>query len=226
MEFRARNSLAVVVWDKAIHSLLFFVAGADLLPNGCKPSNGGWHIDPSFTNLWDRPPNRSTCRRHAPCDAGLSASALGSKGTSTTYLCCCYWAATKLLKIMSNAGQCWHFSIASVSKYIWLQGWHPASFAYLGLPLGTTRPSVQDLTPILDQIERRLNASARFLDYGGRLQLVNSVLSSLPNHYLSSLKVHKTIIKIADLSRRLCLWAKEEGSSIICEFICSIVVGV
>jgi hypothetical protein len=69
-------------------------------------------------------------------------------------------------------------------------------FAYLGLPLGTTRPSVQDLTPIVDQIERRLNASARFLDYGGRLQLVNSVLSSLPNHYLSSLKVHKSIINM------------------------------
>jgi hypothetical protein len=86
-------------------------------------------------------------------------------------------------------------------------------FAYLGLPLGTTKPSVQDLTPIVDQIERRLNANGRFLDYGGRLQLVNSVLSSLPNHYLSSLKVHKTIIKIADRSRRHCLWEKEEGSS-------------
>jgi hypothetical protein len=64
---------------------------------------------------------------------------------------------------------------------------------YLGLPLGTTRPSVQDLshlTPVVDQIERRLNASAGFLDNGGRLQLVNSVLSSLPNHYLSSLKIH------------------------------------
>jgi hypothetical protein len=85
-------------------------------------------------------------------------------------------------------------------------------FAYLGLPLGTTRPTVKDLTPIVDQIERRLNASSRFLDYGGRLQLVNSVLSSLPNHYLSSLKIHKTIIKIADRSRRHCLWAKEEES--------------
>jgi hypothetical protein len=41
-------------------------------------------------------------------------------------------------------------------------------FTYLGLPLGTTRPSVQDLSPIVDQVERRLNASARFLGYGGR----------------------------------------------------------
>jgi hypothetical protein len=42
-------------------------------------------------------------------------------------------------------------------------------FNYLGLPLGTTRPTVQDLTPIVDQVERCLHASARFLDYGGRL---------------------------------------------------------
>jgi hypothetical protein len=65
----------------------------------------------------------------------------------------------------------------------------------------------------VDQIERRLNASARFLDYGGRLQLVNSVLSTLPNHYLGSLKIHKSIIKIADRSRRHCLWAKEDGAA-------------
>jgi hypothetical protein len=92
--------------------------------------------------------------------------------------------------------------------------WVPSlPFAYLGLPLGTTKPSVHDLTPIVDQIERRLNASARFLDYGGRLQLVNSVLSSLPIHYLSSIKVHKTIIKLADRARRQCLWAREEDSS-------------
>jgi hypothetical protein len=86
-------------------------------------------------------------------------------------------------------------------------------FSYLGLPLGTSRPTIKDLTPIVDQLERRLNASSRFLDYGGRIQLVNSVLSSLPNHYLSSLKLHKTIIKIADRSRRHCLWAKDEDST-------------
>jgi hypothetical protein len=85
-------------------------------------------------------------------------------------------------------------------------------FSYLGLPLGTTKPTIHDLTPITDQVERRLNASARFLDYGGRLQLVRSVLSSLPMHYLCSLKVQKSIIRIVDRSRRHCLWAKEEDS--------------
>ena len=78
-------------------------------------------------------------------------------------------------------------------------------FTYLGLPLGTTRPLISDLSPMVDQVERRLNASARFLDYGGRLTLVQSVLSSLPTHYLCSLKIPKKIIKTLDRARRHCL---------------------
>ena len=85
-------------------------------------------------------------------------------------------------------------------------------FPYLGLPLGITRPTINDLSPMVDQIERRLKATARFLDYGGRLTLVNSVLSSLPTHYLGSLKIPKTIIKIFDRGRRHCLWDKNEAS--------------
>jgi hypothetical protein len=52
-------------------------------------------------------------------------------------------------------------------------------FTYLGLPLGTTKPTVQDLSPLLDSIERRLNACSRFLSYAGRLTYVDSVLSAL-----------------------------------------------
>ena len=33
-------------------------------------------------------------------------------------------------------------------------------FTYLGLPLGTTKPTVQDLSPLVGLVERRLNASA------------------------------------------------------------------
>jgi hypothetical protein len=29
-------------------------------------------------------------------------------------------------------------------------------FTYLGLPMGTTKPRIEDLTPIMDQVERRL----------------------------------------------------------------------
>ena len=36
-------------------------------------------------------------------------------------------------------------------------------FTYLGLPLGTTKPKMEDLTPLMDRIERRLNACSTML---------------------------------------------------------------
>ena len=75
-------------------------------------------------------------------------------------------------------------------------------FPYLGLPLGTTRPTIADLAPLCDQVERRMNACARFLDYGGLLTMVQSVLSSLPTHYLSLLKLPKGFFKVFDRARR------------------------
>ena len=86
-------------------------------------------------------------------------------------------------------------------------------FTYLGMPLGTARPTVRDLAPVGDQIERRLNACARFLPYGERLTIVNSVLSALPTFLMCSIKLNKTFIKSVDRSRRYCLWDKREDSS-------------
>jgi len=31
-------------------------------------------------------------------------------------------------------------------------------FTYLGLPMGTTKPRMEDLTPLMDRVERRLSA--------------------------------------------------------------------
>ena len=69
-------------------------------------------------------------------------------------------------------------------------------FTYLGLPLGPSRPTIHDLSSIVDQVERRLIASTWFLDYGCRITFINSVLSALPIHYLCSLKLPKGIIKL------------------------------
>jgi hypothetical protein len=86
-------------------------------------------------------------------------------------------------------------------------------FTYLGLPLGTSKPTVQDMSPLVGLVERRLNASARFLGYGGRVQFVKSVLSSLPTFFMCTLKLQKTIIETCNRAQRHCLWAKEEDSS-------------
>jgi hypothetical protein len=57
-------------------------------------------------------------------------------------------------------------------------------FTYLGLPLGTTKPVIQDFMPLFSRIEKRLMGIAPFASYAGRLALVNSVLSALPTYYL------------------------------------------
>lgn len=79
-------------------------------------------------------------------------------------------------------------------------------FTYLGLPMGSTRPRVVDMAPLVDRVERRLTASASFLPYGGRLTLINSVLSAIPTYYMCSLKLPKTVIEAIDTARRNCLW--------------------
>ena len=79
-------------------------------------------------------------------------------------------------------------------------------FTYLGLPLGTTRPRIIDLMPLVDSLERRLTASSSMLNQGSRLQLLTSVLTSLPIYFLCSLNIPPGIIKQLDRIFRQCLW--------------------
>lgn len=79
-------------------------------------------------------------------------------------------------------------------------------FTYLGLPMGLTKPQVKDYAPLICRIERRMSAASQFLNHAGRLQLVNSVLSSLPTYYMCSLKLPVTVIEIIDKYRKNCLW--------------------
>lgn len=81
-------------------------------------------------------------------------------------------------------------------------------FTYLGLPVGTTRPKIIDLLPLVDCMERRLTTSSWFLPQGSRLQLVNSVISSLPIYFLCSLSIPQGILKQLERIKRQCLWRK------------------
>ena len=80
------------------------------------------------------------------------------------------------------------------------------SFTYLGLPLGGTRPTVRELMPLVDRIERRLTGTAIRLSYGERVQLINSALSSLLSFAMCVLKLPLKLIEIFDSARRHCLW--------------------
>ena len=81
-------------------------------------------------------------------------------------------------------------------------------FTYLGLPLGTTKPSVQDFSPLLNRIERKMSGFSRLLSYDGRLILVNAILSALPTFYMCSLKIPPQVVRQIDLYRKHCLWSK------------------
>lgn len=81
-------------------------------------------------------------------------------------------------------------------------------FTYLGLPLGTTKPNVNDFSPLMNKIERRLAGVSRFLSYHGRLLLVNSVFFC-PAHLLY---VQPEIASIGDQTNRcvqnVLFWSK------------------
>jgi hypothetical protein len=75
-------------------------------------------------------------------------------------------------------------------------------FTYLGIPLGTTKPLVKDYAPLICRIERKLSTSSVFLSYSGRLQLINSVVSSIPTDYMCTLSLPKTVVAMIDKFRK------------------------
>jgi hypothetical protein len=78
-------------------------------------------------------------------------------------------------------------------------------FTYLGLPLGTTKPNIQDFMPLMQRIEKRLSCTSMFLSQGGKLELVKSVFSSFAMYYMATLKLHKGVIKQLDRYKKHCL---------------------
>lgn len=71
-------------------------------------------------------------------------------------------------------------------------------FTYLGLPLGTMRPSMTDFMPLVDRIERRMSNTSALLSYGGRVTILNSVISSLATYIVCSLEIPTKIIEHVD----------------------------
>ena len=53
-------------------------------------------------------------------------------------------------------------------------------FTYLGLPLGWTKPEVIDFLPLVTRCQRHLAFTSPFLFQAGRLEVTNSIFTSLP----------------------------------------------
>jgi hypothetical protein len=78
-------------------------------------------------------------------------------------------------------------------------------FTYLGLPMGTTKPCIEDLTPIMDRVERRLLACSTWLSYSGIMPIVT--------YTLCTIKVPKGFIENIDRARKQCLWRGNDDTT-------------
>jgi hypothetical protein len=67
------------------------------------------------------------------------------------------------------------------------------TFTYLGLPLGTTKPTVNEYIPILTRIEKRLMGLNKLLSYYGRL-------------LMCALKIPVEILEKIGKYKKHCLW--------------------
>lgn len=79
-------------------------------------------------------------------------------------------------------------------------------FTYLGLPLGTTRPSVEEFMPLLNIIEKRMMGINKFLSYPGRLILVNSVYAVMPTFHMCAFKLPVPVLDQVEKYCKSCLW--------------------
>jgi hypothetical protein len=75
-------------------------------------------------------------------------------------------------------------------------------FTYLGLPLRSNNPTIQDCMPLVHRVERRLVSTSILLSQGGKHQLVNSALPSMPTFFMCAVKLPIDILNQIDKYRR------------------------
>jgi hypothetical protein len=81
-------------------------------------------------------------------------------------------------------------------------------FTYMGLPMSTTKPGVENFGPLMNRAERQLASISSLLTYAGKLQLVNSVLASLLTYYMCLVMLPVAVHNYFDKARRNCMWRK------------------
>jgi hypothetical protein len=78
--------------------------------------------------------------------------------------------------------------------------------------MGTTKPRVEHYAPLMNRAERQLTSISSMLTYAGKLQLVNSVLSSVLTFAMCSVSVPVDVLEYIDRARKHCLWRKLEAN--------------
>lgn len=75
-------------------------------------------------------------------------------------------------------------------------GW---PLTYLGLPLGGNPLSESFWCPVIDRVRKRLDGWKKaFISKGGRMVLIQSVLSSIPIYYLSIFRIPSKVARMLE----------------------------
>jgi hypothetical protein len=83
-------------------------------------------------------------------------------------------------------------------------------FTYLGLPMGSIKPRVEHFAPLMNMAERQLTLISSMLTYAGKLQLINSVLSSLPTFTMCLVAVPIVVLEYYGRARCHCTWRNSD----------------
>ena len=98
-------------------------------------------------------------------------------------------------------------------QYTELFGCNQGAFPirYLGIPIHYRRLSNADWKRVEERFEKRLSSwKGKHLSTGGRLTLINSVLSSLPMYMMSFFAIPKGVLKKLDYFRSRFFWQSDE----------------
>jgi hypothetical protein len=80
-------------------------------------------------------------------------------------------------------------------------------FKYLGVPMHYKKLRNSDWNTLLERIEKKLSSwKGKHLSAGGRLVLINSVLSSLPLYMLSFFEVPRMVLEKLEYLRSRFFW--------------------
>ena len=119
------------------------------------------------------------------------------------------------LKINFHKSEIFCFGEAKDSEHLYSQlfgcktGTYP--FRYLGIPMHVRKLSNADWSTLLERIEKKLGSwKGKHLSYGGRLVLINSVLSSLPLYMLSFFEIPREVLKKVDYLRSRFFWQSDQ----------------
>ncbi|GKV44689.1 hypothetical protein SLEP1_g51849 [Rubroshorea leprosula] len=124
------------------------------------------------------------------------------------------------LKINFNKSQLMGLCVEEgwVEKMAWVLCCKKGSlpFKYLGIPIGGCSRKLSFWKPLVDIFKKKLSTwKGRYLSLGGRITLMNSVLSNLPVFWMSVYLIPKGTLLLLDKIRRRFLWGgTEEGKRV------------